>query len=77
MSLRRWIPLRLVDDLLDAGNFPIVGVGQKPDIIAGIGRQHLSHGAELGGKIGVSEKKSHTRKRDIPIKPAFKRKPEI
>jgi hypothetical protein len=37
----------------------------------------LSHGAELGGKIGMGEKKSHEKKGLFVSRISFERKPEI
>jgi hypothetical protein len=59
MRLRCWIPLRLIDNLFYAGDLAIVGIGQKPDIVVGVRRQHLGHRAELGGKIWMGQKKTH------------------
>ena len=59
MRLRRWIPLRLIDNFFDAFNLPFVGIGQKKNIVIGIRRQHLSDGAELRGEIRMGQKKSH------------------
>ena len=69
MSLRRWIPLRLVDNFFDARDLPIVGIGQEADLIVGICSQHLGHGAKLGGKIGMGQKKTHEKKTDLVITP--------
>jgi hypothetical protein len=62
MSLRRWIPLGLVDNFFDARNLPIFGIGQEANLIVRIRRQHLSDRAELGREIGVGQKKSHGRR---------------
>jgi hypothetical protein len=51
MRLRRRLALGLVDDFLHPRDLAIVGIGQKPNIVIGIRRQHLSDGAELGRKI--------------------------
>ena len=54
MRLRGWFPLRLVDQLFDAGYFAIIGISQKNNFVIRIGCEHLRDGAELGRKIGVS-----------------------
>jgi hypothetical protein len=55
-------------------NFIIIGIGQEADIILGIRSQQLVNKAELGGKVGVGEKKSHEGQRDLVIGISFKRK---
>jgi hypothetical protein len=63
MSLRRWFPLGLIDELFDTGNLAIVRIRQENNFILGIRRQHLGHRAELGRKVRVGEKKTHAAKR--------------
>ena len=76
MSLRRWIPLWLVDDLLDAGNLPIVGIGQEADLIVRIRRQHLGHRPKLRWKVWVGEKKSHGEKKRLDYSSFVQKKAE-
>jgi hypothetical protein len=65
MRLRRRLALGLVDNFLHPRDLTVVGIGQKTNIVIGIRRQNLGDRAELRGKIGVSEKKSHGKKRDL------------